>query len=267
MFGWFGSRRRQRALETPFPAEWRAILERNMAHFAFLTEDEATRLCQLAQLFIAEKSWFGAGGLELSDEIRVTIAGQACLLVLELEHQLYANVQTIIVYPSAVRPVRVDDPYFAQPRVVHEVTPVLGEAHQRGPVILTWSAVRRGGRHPGREPNVVYHEFAHELDMMDGAVDGVPPIADREEYRRWVEVFTREYEALRSDVDQGKDTLLDPEGLSDPGEFFAIVTETFFDQPVELQAEHPELYEVLRNFYRQDTAERQRRKFAQSLSQ
>lgn len=229
-----------------------------MAHFRYLSLEERTRLCQLVQVFVAEKNWVGAGDLELTDEIRVTIAGQACLLVLGLDHAFYANVETIIVYPSAVRPVRVDDPFFAQPRVVREVMPVLGEAHHRGPVILTWNAVRRGGRHPGRASNVVYHEFAHKLDMLDGAVDGVPPIADAREYQRWVEVCTREFEALSAAVDAGKDTLLDPYGLTDVGEFFAILTEAFFDQPIELEAEHAELYSVLRNFYRQDTAARQR---------
>jgi MtfA peptidase len=257
MFGWLTERRRQKILETPFPAAWRALLERNMAHFACLSPDEAQRLCQLVQVFVAEKSWVGAGGLELSDEIRVTIAGQACLLVLELDHVLYANVETIIVYPSVVRPVRVEEPFFAAPRVVREVMPVLGEAHRHGPVILTWDAVRRGGAHPESGANVVYHEFAHKLDMLDGAIDGVPPLASKREYQRWVEVCTREFEQLREAVDQGVPTLLDPYGLTDVGEFFAVVTEVFFDQPLELRAQHPELYDVLRQFYRQDTAARQ----------
>jgi MtfA peptidase len=258
MFGWLTERRRRRILEAPFPRAWRAVLERNMAHFAFLSGDEQHRLCELVQVFVAEKNWVGAGGLELTDEIRVTIAGQACLLVLGLDHVLYANVETIIVYPSVVRPVRVDEPFFATPTVVRDVMPVLGEAHQHGPIILTWNAVRRGGQHPGLAPNVVYHEFAHKLDMLDGAVDGVPPIADRREYQRWIAVCTRELEALRAAVEQGARTLLDPYGLTDVGEFFAIITEVFFDQPLELEAGHPELYDVLSKFYRQDTAARQR---------
>jgi Mlc titration factor MtfA (ptsG expression regulator) len=259
MFGWLTEGRRRRILETPFPEAWRAILERNMAHFGHLLPDERRRLCELVQVFVAEKSWVGAGGLELSDEVRVTIAGQACLLVLELDHVLYANVETIIVYPAAVRPVRVEEAFFAAPRVVRDVMPVLGEAHQRGPVILTWQAVQRGARRPALGPNVVYHEFAHKLDMLDGAVDGVPPLASKREYQRWVAVCTREYQALRQAVDEGRETLLDPYGLSDVGEFFAVVTEAFFDQPLELEAEHAELYGVLHEFYRQDTAARQRR--------
>jgi Mlc titration factor MtfA (ptsG expression regulator) len=258
MFGWLKERRRQKILETPFPDAWRALLERNMVHFGCLSAEESQRLCQLVQVFVAEKHWTGAGGLELTDEIKVTIAGQACLLVLGLDHVLYANVETIVVYPSVVRPVRVEEPFFAAPRVVREVMPVLGEAHSHGPIILTWDAVRRGGRHPELGANVVYHEFAHKLDMLDGAVDGVPPLADRREYQRWVEVCTRELEQLRDAVDRGVPTLLDPYGLTDVGEFFAVVTEVFFDQGLELEDQHPELYDVLRRFYRQDTAARQR---------
>jgi Mlc titration factor MtfA (ptsG expression regulator) len=118
--------------------------------------------------------------------------------------------------------------------------------------------VRRGGRHPELGFNVVYHEFAHKLDMLDGAIDGVPPLADEREYRRWVDVCTRELERLRDAVEQGTPTLLDPYGLTDVGEFFAVVTEVFFDRALELEQEHPELYDVLRKFYRQDTAARQR---------
>jgi Mlc titration factor MtfA (ptsG expression regulator) len=259
MFDWFTERRRRRILETPFPEAWRATLQRNMAHFSYLSPEEARHLCELVQIFIAEKSWFGAGGLDLDDEIRVTIAGQACLLVLGLEHVLYANVETIVVYPAAVRPVRTDESIFAAPHIVQDTQPILGEAQQRGPVILTWKAARSGGIHPELGPNVVYHEFAHKLDMLDGAVDGVPPLANRHEYQRWIEVCTREFEALRRAVDRGQATLLDPYALSNVGEFFAVATEAFFDRPLELEAKHPELYRVLHGFYRQDTAARQRR--------
>jgi hypothetical protein len=259
MFDWLTERRRRRILETPFPHAWRAVLERNMAHFGYLSAEEAARLCELVQIFIAEKSWFGAGGLELDDEIRVTIAGQACLLVLGLEHVLYSNVETIVVYPAAVRPVRADESIFAAPHVIREEVPILGEAQHRGPIVLTWKAARSGGIHPERGSNVVYHEFAHKLDMLDGAIDGVPPLADRRDYQRWIEVCTREFQALREAVDQGQTTLLDPYGLTNVGEFFAIATEAFFDRPLELETEHPELYRVLQGFYRQDTAARQRR--------
>jgi Mlc titration factor MtfA (ptsG expression regulator) len=126
-------------------------------------------------------------------------------------------------------------------------------------VILTWDAVRRGGIHPEPGHNVVYHEFAHKLDMLDGAMDGVPPLRSRAQYQRRNQVLTREYEELRRRFCAGKETFLDPYGTTDESEFFAVVTEHFFDQGLALARLHPELYQVLRDFYRQDTAEREQR--------
>jgi len=253
--GWWGAR----GAAAPFPDAWRRILQRNMRHFSYLDAEEQARLCQRIQRFVAEKYWEGCGGLQLDDEIRVTIAGQACLLVLGYEGVLYANVETILVYPSAVKPRRVEEPIFAAPRIVPDEQVLLGEAHRRGPVILTWDAVRRGGIHPELGHNVVYHEFAHKLDMLDGAVDGVPPLASREQHERWLAVCRQAYEELRQGVDRGLETFLDPYGLSDQAEFFAVATEAFFDEPVRLRFLHPELYSVLSEFYRQEPAARQLR--------
>jgi len=259
IFDWLDARRRKRILETPFPEEWTRLLERNMSHFRVLDADERRRLSELVQIFIAEKHWEGCNGLTLTDEIKVSIAGQACLLVLNLEHVLYHNVETILVYPSAFIPRRAEESMFATAGVVHPLLPLLGEAHQRGPVILTWDAVRRSGRDPELGHNVVYHEFAHKLDMLDGAVDGVPPLGDRAQYERWESVFEAEYARLQALSDAGKEGVLDPYGSTDEAEFFAVVTEAFFDAPIALSEEHPALYEVLAQFYRQDTVARQRR--------
>jgi MtfA peptidase len=259
IFDWLDERRRKKVLAVPFPEAWAQVLSRNMVHFGLLDADERRRLCELVQLFVAEKEWEGCNGLELTDEIRVTIAGQACLLVLNLQHVLYANVETILVYPSTFVPRRVDSSIFASPGIVQPMLPLLGEAHRRGPVILTWDAVRRSGRHPELGHNVVYHEFAHKLDMLDGAVDGVPPLGDKQEYERWGRVCKAEYERLRALSDAGQEGVLDPYGSTDEAEFFAVVTEAFFDVPLELAAEYPALYEVLSAFYRQDTAARARR--------
>ncbi len=259
IFDWLDERRRKKILATPFPEAWATVLERNMAHYGYLDAAERGRLRDLIQLFIAEKDWEGCNGLELSDEIRVTIAGQACLLVLELDHVLYANVETILVYPSTFVPRRAESSIFALPGVEQTMLPLLGEAHRRGPVILTWDAIRRSGRHPELGHNVVYHEFAHKLDMLDGAVDGVPPLGNAHEYERWERVCKREFQHLRELSDAGSEGVLDPYGSTDEAEFFAVVTEAFFDVPVELAERHPDLYEVLSAFYRQDPAARQRR--------
>jgi len=230
-----------------------------MVHFGHLDAGERHKLSDLIQLFIHEKHWEGCGGLELTDQIRVTIAGQACLLILNLEHLLYANVETILVYPSTFVPQRVEEPMFSSPSIVPEIVPLLGEAHRHGPVILTWDAVRRSGRHPELGHNVVYHEFAHKLDMLDGAVDGVPPLNDPEEYERWSRVCKAEYDQLRELSAAGREGLLDPYGSTDEAEFFAVATEAFFDSALELAERHPALYDVLSAFYRQDTAARERR--------
>jgi Mlc titration factor MtfA (ptsG expression regulator) len=165
-------------------------------------------------------------------------------------------VETILVYPSAVLPRRPDRSLAAAPQIVPELSYLIGEAHRRGPVILSWDAVRRGGIHPELGHNVVYHEFAHKLDMLDGSVDGVPPLATREQHERWVRVCKREYDALRAAFDRGIETLLDPYGLRDDAEFFAVATEAFFDDPLALRRGHADLYAVLAEFYRQDPARR-----------
>lgn len=255
MFDWLRNRRRKKLLATPFSDEWTAILERNVAHWKYLDARERGSLRDLIRIFIAEKDWEGAGGLQLDDEIRVTIAACACILVLGLEQQDFRNVRTIIVYRSTV----VTPESKSSQGGLHLTgpgVPILGQAMFRGPVLLVWDAVRRGARHPERGHNVVYHEFAHKLDMQDGWVDGAPPFATQEQHTRWVEVCTREYEALRDSAARGERTFLDSYGATNPGEFFAVITELFFDEPVELKRKHAALYGVLEEFYRQDPARR-----------
>jgi len=255
MFGWFQKRRHRKILETPFPSEWNAILEQNVAHWKFLDDDERRQLRDLIQVFVAEKDWEGAGSLELDDEICVTVAACACILLLGIEHQYYRNVQTIIIYRSTV--VTPDSrSSHGGLQTTGPGVPIHGQAMLKGPVLLVWDAVRHGARHPERGHNVVYHEFAHKLDMLDSWVDGAPPFATQDQHTRWVEVCTREYDALRDSAERGKRTFLDSYGATNPGEFFAVVTEIFFDEPVELKRKHPALYDVLDEFYRQDPAGR-----------
>ena len=258
MFGWLQERRRRKILEAPYPEAWTAILEQYVAHWSYLDDEDRQQLRELIQVFVAEKDWQSAGGLELDDEVRVTIAACACLLVLNLDHLLFRNVQTIIVYPSTVV---TPDSFSSSTGVgLHGPgVPILGQAMFRGPVLLVWDAVRHGARHPERGHNVVYHEFAHKLDMLDGWVDGAPPFATREQHARWVEVCTREYDALGDSAERGKHTFLDSYGAMNPGEFFAVITEIFFDEPVEMKRKHAALYDVLAEFYRQDPAGRVKR--------
>jgi len=256
VFRWLTRRRRRRLLRQPFPAHWEAILERGVAHWRSLDADERERLRSLVKLFVAEKRWEGCGGLELDDEIRVTIAALACLLVLGFDGFLYDNVKSILVYPSTVVAQGSVPGLAPGLAVARPIVPISGQAMLHGPVLLVWDEVRRDAVHPEKGHNVVFHEFAHALDMLDGWVDGVPPLGTRDRRTHWVEVCTRTYRELRERSERGERTFLDPYAGTSEAEFFAVVTEVFFDRPRELRARHPELYDVLMDFYRQDPAER-----------
>jgi Mlc titration factor MtfA (ptsG expression regulator) len=248
------ARRRRRAAAVPFPEGWRDVLRHRWPVWATLDDDERSRLEHLVAVFVADKQWEAARRFEITDEVRVLVAAQACLLILGLDEvDVYGWVRTIIVHPSTVvlRGQRSTDiPGVMSDGAYH----VLGEAHHhRGPVVLSWSAVKSDARHPARGTNVVLHEFAHKLDMLDGTVDGTPPLLDDERRRRWVRVCTRELRAIRAGT---SGPLLRDYGGQDPGEFFAVATEVFFTRPVELREAKPQLYEVLADFYRQDPAGR-----------
>ena len=257
LFQWFANRRRKRLTEVPFPSAWEDIIRRNVAHYCMLDNAERAKLRALIQVFIAEKYWEGAGGLTLTDEIRVTISAQACLLLLGLPHNYYQNVETIIVYPSTVVPPQRKLGFFETAQAPVELShPIIGQAFLQGPVIIIWDAALQGGRHPELGHNVIYHEFAHKLDMLDGAADGTPPLRDRAEYRDWVQTCSHEYLRLRHDAEHGRKSFLNAYGAINEAEFFAVATEQFFDQPRLMIKHAPDLYRVLKEYYQQDPASR-----------
>lgn len=230
-------------------------MHRNVAHYCMMDDVERAHLQALIKVFVVEKDWEGCGGLELSDEIRITISAQACLLLLGVPHNYYHNVETIIVYPSTVVPPQRKLGFFETAlEPIEESHPIIGEAFQQGPVIIIWDAALHGGRHPELGHNVIYHEFAHKLDMLDGAADGTPPLRDRAEYRDWVYTCSHEYLRLKHDVERGKKSFLNSYGATSEAEFFAVATEQFFDQPLLMIKHAPELYRVLKEYYRQDPA-------------
>jgi Mlc titration factor MtfA (ptsG expression regulator) len=251
---WLRERRRRRLVAQPFPPAWLEYLRRNVAHYQFLAPAEQARLRDDLRIFLAEKHWEGCGGLALTDEIMVTIAAQACLLLLGLRHHYFERVLSILVYPRGYR--GPEGEVAVGGLIPERGSARLGEAHYRGPVILSWADVLEEGRHPERGGNVVYHEFAHQLDMANGLVDGTPPLETPEQYRRWREVMGAEYRALVEASAHGRATLLDEYGATNEAEFFAVATECFFDRPVPLARRHPRLYEVLRDYYHQDPAAR-----------
>ena len=249
MFGWLTKRRRDRILAEPFPVEWDELIDHNVALARRLSPSERTRLRQLVQVFIEEKHWEGCGGLELTEEMQVTIAAQACILVLGRDDSLYADVGSILVYPSTMiaPPRRIGT--FEQPRSpIAEGHTILGEAMLGGPVILAWDTVLAGGREQ-IAGNVVFHELAHKIDMANGVIDGTPPLARRERVR-WQNVMTAAYRELHARLRLGIHSVIDPYGATNEAEFFAVATETFFTRPDELAFESPALYALLSDFYR-----------------
>jgi Mlc titration factor MtfA (ptsG expression regulator) len=236
------------------PDNWVEIVKRNVAHWALLDDDERERLGDLMEAIVEAKRWEAANGFALTDEIRTVIAAQAALLILGLDFDWYRAVQAIVVHPSTVisheaRPgpagTMEDGPF-----------PLLGLADSHfGPVVIAWDEAKANARHPEWGHDVVLHEFAHKLDMLDDVVDGTPPLHRREDGPPWHAVCTRELALLRA----GEGWPLRDYGGTDPGEFFAVATEAFFDLPLELEAVKPALYRILRDFYRQDPAARARR--------
>lgn len=248
---------KKKILHEEFPPSWVEIIEKNVAHYRMLGEKDQGHLHNLIKVFIAEKNWEGAGGLALNDEIRVTISAQACLLLLGLRHDYYRNVLSIIVYPSTVVPPRRKVGFFENTMAPVDIEqPVLGQAFMQGPVIIVWDAALRGGRHPELGHNVIYHEFAHKLDMLDGSADGTPPLYTRQDYRDWVAICSKEYERLREDSAAGRRSFLDSYGATSEAEFFAVATEQFFDKPATMIKQAPELYHLLEEYYQQDPYER-----------
>lgn len=251
MFGFFERRRRERIRAEPFPAEWRAILERRFPLYGRLAPEDRSELEGHVQVFLREKSFEGAGGLEITDEVRVTVAAQACVLLLHRDTDYYPRMRSVVVYPAA---------YVAEHRsaaggIVTEGRQTrLGESWSSGAVVLSWSDVRAGARDLRDGHNVVFHEFAHQLDLEDGGVDGVPELEGGSAYRAWARVFSAEYLELRADAKRGRRSVLDDYGATDPAEFFAVATEAFFEKPLALRRKHPELYAELAAFYRQDPA-------------
>ena len=225
------------------PSDWLAILESNVFHYRLLDDTERRRLGNDARTMIAEKSWEGCGGLSVTDEIKVTIAAQACLMLLGREHDGFSRVISILVYPSGFQ--AIDEIWQSQGWAPLEAA---GQAVYHGPVILAWDTVLAEGRDPSAGRNLVIHEFAHQLDFVDGYVDGTLNLGGSEA-ERWNRILTAEYNRLRREVRQGHETFLGDYAATSKTEFFATASERFFTQPEKLRHYHSELYELLAATY------------------
>ncbi len=252
MLGFLDRLRWSAERDAPFPDPHRAILARSVPQVAALSPEARAELEGLVNVFLAAKRFEGAGGLEVTDAMRVTIAAQACLLVIgRCEGEPYPELVTIVIYPRA---------YVAKVSRVgeggvvvlgHEVR--LGESWGAGTVVLAWDAVIAGAADPGDGQNVVLHEFAHQLDQEDGASDGTPELPFLR-YGAWARVLGAAYAGLVDADGRGRRTVIDRYGATNPAEFFAVATEAFFEKPRALRARHPELYAELAAYYAQDPA-------------
>ena len=254
IFGFLKQRRRRWLQAQPFPKEWLVTIERNVLFFHRLSASDQVELLGHTQVFLAEKRFEGCDGLEITDEVRVTIAAQACLLLLHRKTDYFPRLLTILVYPST---------YLAEDRRhVHGHVWQEGKMARLGEtgrwldaIVLAWDAVRSGAADPSDGKNVVLHEFAHQLDYENYAEDGAPALATRDQRLSWQEVMRGEFASLRAADETGIPTLLDTYGATNPAEFFAVSTEAFFERPRALRTRHPKLYAELRSYFHQDPIE------------
>jgi Mlc titration factor MtfA (ptsG expression regulator) len=252
VMGWFKDRRRRRVLGAPFSAEWRETLGRRVRHYQYLPPAQQERVRSIVQVMLAEKEWAGVVGFTVTDEMKVTIAGIAGVMVSGYgQPYFFDRLHTIVVHPGTIR--------FSQEqalsnRFLPEPSPLDGVAWDRGPVLLSWEAIRDERRGQSRGRNVVLHELAHHLDGLNGEMEGVPPL-DAEAEAQWNRVIEEELDRLEDDGRRGEDMLLDWNAGESRAEFFAVATECFFELPHALRRRHPELYEQLVRFYEQDPAQ------------
>ena len=242
--------RLQRVLAKPLPLEAEAILQRTIPVYRRMPADLQQQLRRLVVQFLHQKKFVGCAGLEVSDEMAVTIAGQACLLLLNRPSKVYPALHTILVYPSE---------FVAQRAEVGPggvITPgrqsMLGESWDDGRVVLSWDDVRRGASDWTDGHNVVLHEFAHQLDSESGRANGAPYLGNPASYREWSEVLSRNFQNLRIHAMHRMETVMDPYGATNPAEFFAVATETFFEKPYQMAEHHGELYAEFLKYYRVD---------------
>ncbi|HEY9601877.1 MAG TPA: M90 family metallopeptidase [Allocoleopsis sp.] len=236
----------------PFPSEWTVILERSLPLYQYLPVSLRKRLHGHMHVFLAEKMFKGCGGLLLTDEIKVTIAAIAALLLLNERGSYFSKLRLILVYPSAFianQATSLGNYYLEEQQVK------AGESWRTGIVVLSWENIQYDVKHWQDGRNVVLHEFAHQLDQEAGNASGVPILEKRSDYVTWGQVFRQEYEQLCRAVERGVETAIDEYGATDPAEFFAVATETFFEKPVQLQRSHPDLYQELKRYYNLDPEE------------
>jgi Mlc titration factor MtfA (ptsG expression regulator) len=242
-------KKRKTLLASDFPQDWMFFIDKNIHLYSCFPESLKKQLHGLVNVFLDEKKFVGCGGQEITDEIKVTIAAQACMLLLNRKTNFYPKLKTIYVYPHTyvAKGLMNDGGLIVEGKSVR-----LGESWQNGPVVLTWDSITGGARNIQDGRNVVFHEFAHQLDQEDGDADGAPILENRSSYRTWAAVLGDEYERLCNKTRSRHRSVLNKYGATNPAEFFAVATEAFFEKPKQMHKKSPDLYEELKNYYRID---------------
>ena len=255
MFAWFRERRRRRIQRQPFPEAWRTHIAETFPSYSGWDASRRQRLEGLIQVFLAEKHIEGAAGFEMTDAVRVTVATNACRMILNLSMDYFREVETVLVYPGELRR---PNPLFGDRHLHGELeeveVPLSGEAIHGGPVLLSWDAISGGALHPGDGLNVILHELAHKIDMLTGDANGLPPLRRAADDKVWAEICGREYRHLRRRLNRGLDTYFEDYAAEHPAEFFAVACEYFFERPKEMKRKRPALYGVFSGFFEQDPA-------------
>ncbi|MFV8818721.1 zinc-dependent peptidase [Haliea sp. E17] len=249
LFVWLPRYRRRRALAQPFPPGWEAFLHQ-LPWFARMPASLQCELRQQVQAFLYDKRFSGCEGLEVTEQMRVVIAAQACTLLLNRPTNGFRGLRWIYLFPTAFR--NRQPQHDEDGLVSHARTSFLGVSWSNGRVVLAWDSVQQGLLDNSDGHNVVLHEFAHQLDQEDGSADGAPLLYTREGYRQWSAVLGHEFEHLRNQLHHGRHGLIDDYGATNPAEFFAVITELFYERPRAMARAYPELFRVLKDYYRVD---------------
>ncbi len=248
---YYKKRKLAKIYSQPIPNDWTDLLERHVALYKVLPKSLKRKLHGHINYFLQTKTIVGCNGMEIDDVVRLTIAGNASLLVLNVQQPIYANFETILVYPDTYVAKRVS--YQNDVHTENEST-MAGESWHRGPVVLSWEAVRRGSKIANDGHNVVMHEFAHKLDEESGTVNGLPSLRSHEQFDSWVKVLNQEYNTFLQRVELNKNRVIDDYGSVSPPEFFAVATESFFEKSTSMKRKLPELYKQLESYYQLDPA-------------
>jgi len=256
LFGWLKNRRRRHWLAEREPSTWEEWLTANVWHYRHLEGKQQRKVREFVKVCFHEKDWVGGGEFSVTDEMRVTIAGQAALLTLGFGDGFYFDrLHTIIVYPSSYQNMPTSPEHMLIPSASDPAfggAARAGEAWTGGPIVLSWDRLLAEGQNPRSRTSLVLHEFAHHMDGLDGNADGAPPLTSYEIEKEWYRVISEEYHELRRSSQQGTRTLLDPYGAENQAEFFAVATECFFTRPHHLYEDSPELASMLETLFGQD---------------